>query len=127
MPRLDVKGGSRSAELLAAVDRVCRTDGGATIASVAREAGVTPALIHNRYPEVATAIRELSGRPKRDEVAALKAALQEERRKCGELRADNAELLADLRTLASVNEGLRRQLAAATVSTCQLAALPRRG
>ena len=99
------------AELVAALDRVCRTDGSATITAVAREAGVSPALIHNRYPEVAATIRGLTGRDKRDAVAALKSALEDERRKSGRLRAENDELIAELRTLASVNEGLRRQLA----------------
>ena len=105
------KDGSMHAELLAAIDRVCRTDGSATITAVAREVGVTPALIHNRYPDVASTIRGLAGRHKRDEMTALKSALEEERRKCGQLRAENGELFAELRKLASVNEGLRQQLA----------------
>ena len=103
--------GSMHAELIAAIDRVCRTGPSATITAVAREVGVTPALIHNRYPEVASAIRGLAGRDKRDAMAALKLALQEERNKSGQLRAENGELLSELRKLASVNEGLRRQLA----------------
>lgn len=105
------KGSSMHAELIAAIDRVCRTGGSATITAVAREVGVTPALIHNRYPEVASTIRGLAGRDKRDAMAALKSALEEERRKCGQLRAENGELFAELRKLASVNEGLRQQLA----------------
>ena len=105
------KGSNMHAELIAAIDRVCRTDGGATITAVAREVGVTPALIHNRYPDVASTIRGLAGRHKRDEMAALKLALEEERKKCSQLRTENGELFAELRTLASVNEGLRRQLA----------------
>ena len=39
--------------LLEAIERVCRCEGVPTITAVAREAGVTPALIHNRYPDVA--------------------------------------------------------------------------
>lgn len=105
------KGSSMHAELIAAIDRVCRSSsGGATIAAVAREVGVTPALIHNRYPDVASTIRGLAGREKRDAMTALKLALEEERRKCGQLRGENAELFAELRALASVNEGLRRQI-----------------
>ncbi len=116
MARHDDKGehrkdGSMNGELLAAIDRVCRTDGSVTITAVAREVGVTPALIHNRYPDVASTIRGLAGRHKRDEMTALKSALEDERKKCGQLRAENGELFAELRTLASVNEGLRRQLA----------------
>ena len=116
MARHDGKGehhkdGSMHGALLAAIDRVCRTDGSVTITAVAREVGVTPALIHNRYPDVDSTIRGLAGRHKRDEMTALKSALEEERKKCGQLRAENGELFAELRTLASVNEGLRRQLA----------------
>ena len=98
-------------ELLGAVERVCRTNGMPTIAAVAREVGVTPGLIHNRYPDVAATIRNLAGKHKRDEIAALTAALEEERGKCSKLRAENGDLFTELRALASVNEALRRQLA----------------
>ena len=36
-----------------------------TIAAVAREAGVSTALIHNHYPNVAEAVREAQGRSSR--------------------------------------------------------------
>ncbi len=36
-----------------------------TIAAVAREAGVSTALIHNHYPRIAEAIREAQGRSSR--------------------------------------------------------------
>jgi len=122
-----LKGSSMHAELLAAIDRVCRTDGSATITAVAREVGVTPALIHNRYPDVASTIRGLAGQNKRDAMAALRSALEEERKKCSQLRAENGELFAELRTLASVNEGLRRQLAIEQDrSAARVVALPRR-
>jgi hypothetical protein len=94
--------------LLDAVDHLCRIGGAPTIAAVAREVGVTPGLIHNRYPEVASTIRNLSGKQKRDEITVLKAALQEERGKCSKLRAENYELFAEVRALASGNEALRR-------------------
>ncbi len=97
--------------LLAAVERVCRTDGTPTITAVAREVGVTPALVHNRYPDVAEAIRTLAGKKKRDEVSAAKEALEKEQVKNRSLREENADLLAHARALASVNESLRRQLA----------------
>lgn len=121
------KGSSMHAELVAAIDRVCRSGAVATITAVAREVGVTPALIHNRYPDVANTIRGLAGRDKQDAMAALKAALVEERRKSSQLRTENAELFAELRTLASVNEGLRRQLAIEQDrSSTRVVALPRR-
>lgn len=114
-------------ELIAAIDRVCRSDGAPTIAAVAREVGVTPGLIHNRYPDVASTIRSLAGKQKRDEIAGLTAALQEERKKCSQLRVENGELFADVRALASVNEGLRRQLAIEQAkSAANVVALPPR-
>ena len=97
--------------LLEAIDRVCRVDGTPTIAAVAREVGVTPALVHNRYPDVAEAIRALAGKKKHDQIAASRTALERERTTCRNLRAENADLLLHARALASVNESLRRQLA----------------
>lgn len=108
-PPMAARGPTHKA-LLAAVERVCRTDGTPTITAVAREVGVTPALIHNRYPDVADAIRTLAGKIKRDEVTAAKEALEEERVRNRRLREENADLLAHARALASVNESLRRQL-----------------
>ncbi|MGR4870005.1 TetR family transcriptional regulator [Variovorax sp. LARHSF232] len=97
--------------LLDAIERVCRTDGTPTITAVAREVGVSAALIHNRYPDVAATIRTLSGREKRDDVAQLRAALVKEQEIARSLRDENGALLADLRALASVNETLRQELA----------------
>ena len=39
-----------AADLWAAVERLQSNEGMPTIADVARDVGVTPALIHNRYP-----------------------------------------------------------------------------
>jgi AcrR family transcriptional regulator len=97
--------------LLEASARVCRTDGSPTIAAVAREVGVSAALVHNRYPDVAATIRTLAGKVKRDEATALRTALEAEKVKCRELRGENAELTKTLRAVASINEALRRQLA----------------
>ena len=96
--------------LLGAIERVCRTEGAPSIAAVAREAGVSASLIHNRYPDVAATIRTLSGREKRDDVAQLRAALIKERAMAKSLRDENSALLADLRAVASVNETLRQEL-----------------
>ncbi len=102
--------GERHRALLEAIDRVCRTDGVPTIAAVAREVSVSASLIHNRYPDVADTIRSLAGKERRDEVAALRAALVTEKAISQGLRVQNVELLADLRALASVNESLRREI-----------------
>jgi transposase-like protein len=109
-PVLPPRGETHRA-LLEAIDRVCRTDGVPTIAAVAREVGVSASLIHNRYPRVADTIRTLAGKQKRDEVAALRAALETEKARSQELRVQNAQMLADLRALASINESLRREIA----------------
>ncbi len=97
--------------LLEAIERVCRTDGTPSITAVAREVGVSAALIHNRYPDIAATIRTLSGREKRDDVAQLRAALVKEQEMVKNLRDEYGALLADLRAMASVNETLRQELA----------------
>ena len=60
---------SRSAEMLdrrdalvAALEGLQRGQHKISISAVARKAGVTPALIHNTYPDVAERIRAVSGR-----------------------------------------------------------------
>ena len=57
-----------------------------SIASVAREAGVSPALIHNHYPAIADAIRQAQGRSSRQQRDAKHEQLKAERDKTRELR-----------------------------------------
>lgn len=82
-----------------------------TIAAVAKEAGVTPALLHNTYPDVAEKIRSIYGRgtraqrdAKHEEVIRLRAA----NRKLHEAKEQSE---ADVRRLASMLEGMRFELA----------------
>jgi len=89
-----------------------------SIASVAREAGVSPALIHNHYPAIADAIRQVQGRSSRQQRDAKHEELKAERDKMRELRQDVARLRDDVDRLASINEvllaentGLRAKLA----------------
>lgn len=77
-----------------------------TFASVAREAGVSPALIHNCYPAVADLIRKLQGRTPREQRDVKHAALKAERERARALRADNESLRAKVAALASINEML---------------------
>lgn len=77
-----------------------------SIASVAREAGVSPALIHNYYPAIADAIRQVQGRSSRQQRDAKHEELKMERDKVRELRQDVARLRADVDRLASINEML---------------------
>lgn len=107
-------GRSRSKTLDAldkAVDRMVAADEKLSIASVARAAGVTPALIHNTYPAVAERIRTLVGKSVRAQRDTKHLALVSEREKNRALRAENDQLLAELAKVASVNQRLMFEVA----------------
>jgi AcrR family transcriptional regulator len=80
-----------------------------SIAAVAREAGITPALIHNHYPAIADAIRLEQGRAGRAQRNAKQEKLKQERDKGRELRREIAALRADMQRLSSTNEVLRAE------------------
>ena len=107
-----VRGRSRertTQQLRSALERLQKTDPSPTIAAVAREAGVTAALIHNKYPDIAKEVRRLAGKPAtRDEAVAT--ALKAEMAKSRELREESNDLRNRMRALASVNESLRQEL-----------------
>lgn len=77
-----------------------------TIAAVAREAGVSTALIHNHYPSIAEAIREVQGRSSRAMRDIKQQDLIAERKKSAAYRQEIAELRAKVASLASINEVL---------------------
>lgn len=77
-----------------------------SIASVAREAGVSAALIHNHYPHIADEIRQVQGRDTRAQRDAKRLEVKAERDKARELRREIASLRADVSKLASINEVL---------------------
>lgn len=77
-----------------------------SIASVAKEAGVSPALIHNHYPAIADAIRQAQGRSSRQQRDTKHEQLKAEREKTRALRGDVEQLRADVDRLASINEVL---------------------
>ncbi|WP_162864730.1 MULTISPECIES: TetR family transcriptional regulator [Pseudomonas syringae group] len=77
-----------------------------TIAAVAREAGVSTALIHNHYPAVAEAIREIQGRSSRAVRDVKHQDLIAERQKSAAYRQEVEELKAKLASIASINEVL---------------------
>jgi AcrR family transcriptional regulator len=84
-----------------------------SISAVAAAVGVTPALIHNKYPDIAAEIRrvtEKGARLQRDDVREKLADAQATIRT---LRSETKQLGQELRRLASLNEALRRQLAEA--------------
>ncbi|NNB29191.1 TetR/AcrR family transcriptional regulator [Pseudomonas fragi] len=77
-----------------------------TIAAVAREAGVSTALIHNHYPNIAEAIREAQGRSSRIQRDLKEQDLSTEREKNRMLRQEIKELRNKVARLASINEFL---------------------
>lgn len=77
-----------------------------TIAAVAREAGVSTALIHNHYPRIAEAIREVQGRSSRSMRDVKQQDLIAERKKSAAYRQEIEELRAKVANLASINEVL---------------------
>lgn len=77
-----------------------------TIAAVAREAGVSTALIHNHYPAVAEAIRDIQGRSSRAMRDVKHQDLVAERQKSADYRQEIEELRAKLASIASINEVL---------------------
>ncbi|MBO0505828.1 TetR family transcriptional regulator [Aeromonas veronii] len=77
-----------------------------TIASVAREAGVSTALIHNHYPIIAEAIRDAQGRSSRAQRDVKHQDLRAEREKNHVLRQEIEGLRAKVASLASINEVL---------------------
>jgi AcrR family transcriptional regulator len=77
-----------------------------SIAAVAREAGVSTALIHNHYPRIAEAIREVQGRSSRAMRDVKQQDLIVEREKSASYRQEIEELRTKVAHLASVNEVL---------------------
>lgn len=82
-----------------------------SISAVALEAGVTPALIHNTYPDVAEAIRAQIGKSARQANESKSAELIKAKERISELRKELKNALTDLQRLASKNETLRQELA----------------
>ncbi|MCY1294685.1 hypothetical protein D9M70_439900 [compost metagenome] len=77
-----------------------------SIAAVAREAGVSKALIHNYYPGIAEAIRQVQGRSSRAMRDVKHQDLLAERKKSAGYRQEIEELRAKVANLASINEVL---------------------
>ena len=77
-----------------------------SFSAVAREAGVSPALIHNHYPEFAALIRAKQGKSTRARLDANKKDLDEERRKLREMTAERDDAHLQIAKLASLNEML---------------------
>lgn len=82
-----------------------------SISAVAGEAGVTPSLIHNTYPDIAEAIRADVGKATRQQRDEKTAELTKARERLKELRAELDVALTDLQRVVSTNESLRQEVA----------------
>ena len=97
-------------ELRLALNRLQKRGAKITIAGVAKEAGVTPSLLHLRYPDIAEEIRSLLGKASRAQRDTKHELLMIEREKNRHLRLQIEGLMVELTDLASVNESLRAEL-----------------
>lgn len=97
-------------ELALAVLRIKKQGGKLTITAVALEAGLTPALIHNSYPDMAEAIRSQAGKSARQKADVAATRLIDNRKRIKELMAELNKALLNIRQLTSKNETLRQEL-----------------
>jgi hypothetical protein len=111
MTALRKNGNVREKELRLAISRIERgrsqTKGAKlSISAVAREVGISSALIHNHYPLIAEEIRSKQGASSRQQRDAKQSELQHEREKNKFLRQERDELRGQIARLVSINEML---------------------
>ena len=94
-----------------AIEQLQASQGKLSISAVAKMAGVTPALIHNTYPDLAEKIRGLVGKATRTQRDAKHSALVREREINRSLRQELVETRATIAKLASVNQTLLNEMA----------------
>lgn len=104
-------------ELQLAMLRVKNKGKKLTISAVASEAGVTPGLIHNTYPDLAESIRAQVGKATRQQRDESIAELTKVRQRNKELRAELETASKDIKRLASTNETLRQEVAKLRAAT----------
>ena len=110
----DLKARSRKKtvdEIQLAIAQAQAGQGKVSISGVAKLAGVTPALIHNTYPDLAEKIRGLVGKATRTQRDAKHDALVREREINRALRQELADSRANLAKLASINQVLVNEVA----------------
>jgi len=98
-------------ELRLAIARVKSNGKKLSISAVAIEAGVTPGLIHNTYPDLAETIREQVGKATRKQRDDKIAELSKARKRIKESRVELKAALSDIQRLASTSETLRQEVA----------------
>jgi AcrR family transcriptional regulator len=97
----------RAKDLRLAMHRIIRRrahdpDASLSISSVAREAGVSGALIHNHHQDIAEEIRAAQGRDSRSRSKAKNQELKEQQERYRDLLIEGRQRLADLRALGSL-------------------------
>lgn len=95
-----------------AIDQLRESGSKVSISAVAKVADVTPALIHNTYPDIAERIRGVIGKSTRSQRDEKQEALIKERERNRELRAEVERLRHEAAKLASINLTLMSKLAA---------------
>lgn len=81
-----------------------------TVASVAREVGVSTSLIHNYHSGIAESIRTASGKSDAEQLKARAETLAKEKQKSKELRSEVKRLTQNVAKLASINENLLAEI-----------------
>lgn len=93
------------------IDQLQESGSKVNISAVAKAADVTPALIHNTYPDIAERIRGVIGKSTRLQRDAKHDALVKERERNRDLRAEVERLRLEAAKLASINLTLLSKLA----------------
>ena len=94
-----------------AIDQLQKLGTKVSISAVAKAAEVTPALIHNTYPDIAEQIRGVIGKSTRLQRDTKHEALVKERERSRDLRAEVERLRLEAAKLASINLTLLSKLA----------------
>ena len=80
-----------------------------SISAVAKEAGVSPSLLHNHYPALVDEIRSKQGASSRQLLDAKQDQLAIEKERTRTLRTEVKELQVQVAKLASINEMLSQE------------------
>ena len=86
--------------------KIVSSDRKINIRSLAEEAGVSDSTIHNRYPSIASEVRELIDQTYKSKYDKKEKALKIEKEKNKDLRKYMAEIEEEKRKLVSINETL---------------------
>ncbi|ASG65856.1 TetR family transcriptional regulator [Idiomarina piscisalsi] len=80
-----------------------------SISALAEEAGVSDSAIHNRYPEIAAKVREITGKAHKVQRDEKNEKLKSEKTKNRELREYIEQLESDICKLTSINATLNNE------------------